>query len=69
MITVAINQFQPELDAWEELVKDKEAYAREKKRMGEEVIRAMEERFPHMVGKLTLLDVASAQTYERYCNA
>lgn len=69
VITVAINQFAPELDAWEELVKDKQAYAREKKRVGEEVIRAMEMRYPHMAGKLTLLDVASPQTYNNYCNA
>lgn len=68
-ITVAINQFAPELEAWEDLVKDKQAYAREKKRVGDEVIRAMEIRFPHMAGKLKLLDVATPQTYERYCNA
>jgi phytoene dehydrogenase-like protein len=29
----------------------------------------METRFPEMAGKLKLLDVASPQTYERYCNA
>ena len=29
----------------------------------------MEIRFPQMSGKLKLLDVASPQTYERYCNA
>ncbi len=69
VITFAINQFQPELDTWEALVKDREAYNQEKARIGEAVIRAMESRFPHMKGKLKLLDVASPQTYERYCNA
>lgn len=69
VITFAINQFQPELDMWEALVKDREAYNREKARIGKAVIRAMENRFPHMIGKLKLLDVASPQTYERYCNA
>ncbi|HYE09353.1 MAG TPA: NAD(P)/FAD-dependent oxidoreductase, partial [Patescibacteria group bacterium] len=30
---------------------------------------AMETRFPNMKGKLKLLDVATPQTYVRYCNA
>ena len=68
-ITFAINQFQPELKKWEELISDREAYNKEKNRIGEEVIRAMETRFPEMSGKLKLLDVASPQTYDRYCNA
>lgn len=69
VITVAINQFKPELDAWEVLAKDKEAYDNEKKRIGKAVIDALETRFPHMKGKLKLLDVATPQTYVRYCNA
>ena len=69
VITFAINQFKPELDAWEALVKDKKAYDREKTRIGEAVIGAMETRFSHMKGKLKLLDVATPQTYVRYCNA
>lgn len=69
VITVAINQFKPELDAWDDLVKNKEAYTKEKKRIGEAVIKAMVTYFPHMKGKLKLLDVATPQTYVRYCNA
>ena len=68
-ITFAINQFEPELDWWEEIVKDKETYNKEKKRIGMSVINALGEHFPEMEGKLKLLDVASPQTYERYCNA
>lgn len=69
VITFAINQFEPELDWWEELVKDKERYKMEKTRIGMSVIQAMESRFPHMKNKLRLLDVASPQTYVKYCNA
>ncbi|WP_019228702.1 NAD(P)/FAD-dependent oxidoreductase [Sedimentibacter sp. B4] len=69
VITLAINQFEPELEAWELLVKNKEEYNKEKIRIGEAVIRAMETRFPNMKGKLKLLDVATPQTYVRYCNA
>ncbi len=68
-ITFAVNQFQPELSQWEALVKDREAYKKEKERIGKEVIRAMEIRFPFMTGKLHVLDVATPQTYNRYCNA
>ena len=69
VITFAINQFQPEFDAWEALAKDQKAYTSEKARIGQEVVGAMETRFPHMRGKLKILDVASPQTYERYFNA
>ncbi|HYE10259.1 MAG TPA: NAD(P)-binding protein [Patescibacteria group bacterium] len=69
VITIAINQFEPELEAWELLVKNKEKYNKEKVRIGETVIHAMETRFPNMKGKLKLLDVATPQTYVRYCNA
>ncbi len=69
VVTFAINQFEPELTGWEKLVQDKEQYKQEKNRIGEEVIKAMVTRFPHMKGRLKLLDVASPQTYQRYCNA
>ena len=69
VITFAINQFEPELDWWEELINDKETYNKEKTRIGMSVIKAMETRFPYMQGKLKLLDVASPQTYKKYCNA
>ncbi|MFP4368568.1 MAG: phytoene desaturase family protein [Candidatus Kapaibacterium sp.] len=68
-ITFAINQFQPELDDWDVLYEDKEAYKLEKARIGEAVIAAAESRFPQMKGKIKLLDVATPKTYERYCNA
>lgn len=69
VMTFAINQFEPELREWEELAEDREAYKGKKKQVGESVLRAVESKFPHMRGKLTLLDVASPQTYEHYCNA
>ncbi|WGM90262.1 MAG: NAD(P)/FAD-dependent oxidoreductase [Candidatus Bathyarchaeum tardum] len=69
VITVAINQFEPELLQWEKLSKDKKAYIKEKNRIGQAVIHAIEARFPHMIGKLELLDVATPHTYKKYCNA
>lgn len=69
VITCAINQFERDYDAWQALAKDSEAYRREKLRIGNEVVRAIETRFPHMKDKLKVLDVATPLTYERYCNA
>jgi phytoene dehydrogenase-like protein len=69
LITVSINQFDTDYDAWNALAKDSTAYHREKTRIGEEIIGAIETRFPQMKGKLNLLDVATPKTFERYCNA
>lgn len=69
VITVAINQFEPELLAWADLARTPEEYQREKNRIGEEVLAALETRFPEMKSRLTLLDVASPQTYTHFCNA
>jgi phytoene dehydrogenase-like protein len=69
LITVSINQFDTDYNAWNALAKDSTAYHREKTRIGEEIIGAIETRFPQMKGKLNLLDVATPKTFERYCNA
>jgi phytoene desaturase len=69
VITFAINQFEPELHSWEGLVADKVVYTKEKLRIGNAVIAATEKRFPQMKDKLKLLDVATPQTYVRYCRA
>ena len=69
VLTVAINQFADECDAWLELAKHNEAYKHEKARIGEAVRQSIIQRFPEMAGKLQVLDVASPATYNRYCNA
>lgn len=69
VMTFAINQFEPELKMWQELAKDQVEYQRKKNEIGQFVIQETEKRFPEMKGKLTLLDVATPKTYERYCNA
>ena len=63
------NQFRQDRDAWDLLYKDRSAYQAVKSRIGREVLKNLEQRFPRMKGKLELLDVVSPKTYERYCNA
>ena len=69
LLSCSINQFHSDYDAWDALAKVKEAYVQEKARIGQEVLRAMETRFPQMKGKLKVLDVATPKTFERYCNS
>ncbi|MDY9925158.1 phytoene desaturase family protein [Methanosarcina sp.] len=69
LITCSINQFHSDYEAWDALARDSEAYQREKERIGKEILRAIETRFPRMKGKIKVLDVATPKTYERYCNA
>ncbi len=64
-----ISQFFEDYEAWDKLAQDPEAYAQEKARIGQAVLTATEKRFPAMLGKLTVLDVVTPKTYERYCNA
>jgi phytoene desaturase len=68
-LTVALNHFG---EGDRPLVRargDRDAYRREKERVGEAVRAAIEAHFPHLAGKLTVLDVATPATYDRYCNA
>lgn len=67
LLVYDINQFHDDYEAWAAM--DTATYKAEKQRIGEEVIAATETRFPVMRGRLSLLDVATPRTYERYCNA
>jgi len=68
-MTVALNHFGDTIDHWLAIRLDRDAYRREKQRVGEAVRVAVEAHFPHFTGKLTVLDVATPATYDRYCNA
>ena len=68
-MTVALNHFGETIDHWIGLASDRAAYRREKERVGEAVREAIEARFPRFAGRLTVLDVATPATYDRYCNA
>ncbi|UMZ72797.1 phytoene desaturase family protein [Natranaerofaba carboxydovora] len=69
VITVSINQYYNDLIKWKSLSRESEEYQQEKARIGQEVKTRIEKKFPHMQGKLKVLDVATPKTFERYCNA
>jgi phytoene dehydrogenase-like protein len=56
-------------DWWKNKSSNPEEYKREKERLANALCSALEERFPHLIGKIMLLDIATPVTYERYCDA
>lgn len=68
MVT-SINQTDRDYFFWEKLYRDKEAYQREKQRIAKDAADRLITRFPELSGKVTVLDVATPMTYERYTGA
>lgn len=69
LITSTINQSDKDYFYWEKLYQNKEAYYNEKQRIGNELLARIEAHYPELSGKITLLDVATPITYNRYTNA
>lgn len=73
--------FQGNYDWWKNLAQDEKAgsqdslfvqsnvYKNEKKRVLEDLTKALEKRYPYFKGKLKPLDLVTPLTYERYCGA
>jgi phytoene dehydrogenase-like protein len=53
---------------WERLFEDREAYKKEKQDIANDVVAALEGRFPGIKGKVEMVDVATPITYKRYTN-
>mgnify|MGYP000492396581 CR=1 FL=1 len=53
-------------DHWKRLRKDEARYAAEKDRIGQEVVAALDRRFPGLAADVEVVDVATPTTYERY---
>lgn len=69
VLTSSISQLGDDFAYWESLYRDKAAYRAEKDRIGATVVAGLERRFPELAGKLTVLDVATPATYNRYTGA
>lgn len=66
VITVLLEA---DFDWWNSKYSDKELYTIEKNRIADEVISAIEERYPFTERKIEVTDIATPMTYARYCNA
>jgi phytoene dehydrogenase-like protein len=53
-------------DHWKGLREDEAAYLQEKARIGDEVVAALDRRFPGLAGEVDVIDVATPHTFERY---
>jgi phytoene dehydrogenase-like protein len=70
LFQVKILQNEDEYLYWENLYKtDKKRYEAEEAKASEDIMKAIEKRFPFTKGKLTTLDVWTPYTYTRFCNA
>jgi phytoene dehydrogenase-like protein len=69
VLTSSISQMGDSYGYWEKLYQDKAAYRAEKARIGAILVAGLERRFPELAGKLTVLDVATPATYNRYTGA
>lgn len=67
--TVLACYYDADYDHWNELYKDPERYAAEKKRLEQDAVAVMIRRYPGAEGKIEVTDVVTPMTYERFCNA
>lgn len=59
--------YKADYDYWRGL--SKEAYAAEKKKLAEDAISMLAEKYPETAGKVEVTDVVTPVTYEKYCDA
>ena len=69
VVQVMIDQYSKHYDYWKNLYKNKEFYNLVKETIAKMVIVNIEKKFPSLSGKITLLDVATPVTFNRYVNA
>lgn len=61
--------YQADYDYWRSLYDDNEKYETEKKRLVEDAVKMLAERFPETEGKVEVTDVVTPMTYQEFCNA
>jgi phytoene dehydrogenase-like protein len=64
--TVLKVQFNTDYDYWRKLRQEPERYNAEKEQIAEQVITALDHRFPGLTAKVEIHDVATPVTWERY---
>lgn len=64
--TVLKVQFNTDYDYWKKLRQEPERYNTEKEQIAEQVITALDQRFPGLAAKVEMHDVATPMTWERY---
>jgi len=69
VVQVMIDQYSKHFDYWKNLYKNQEKYKKVKEIIAKMVMVQIEAKFPELTGKISLLDVATPMTFNRYVNA
>ena len=64
--TMVKVQFETDYDYWENIYKEPEKYQAEKERIADDVIAALDKRFPGLASKVEMRDIATPMTWVRY---
>lgn len=67
--SVVVAYINANYDWWKEKRKNLKEYKESKSQTGNHIIERIEKHFPELKGKISLLDVATPITFERYCGA
>lgn len=64
--TVLVALFNTDYESWQQLHQTPALYRAEKERIAEQVVGALDERFPGLAAQVEMVDVATPMSYERY---
>lgn len=64
--TLLTVMFQTDYEYWRKLRENDQQYKAEKEKIADDIIAALDRRFPGIAGQVTMRDVASPTTFERY---
>ena len=64
--TVLRVGYDTDYDYWQKLYKEPEKYKAEKERIADDVIAALDKRFPGLASKIEMRDIATPMTWVRY---
>lgn len=70
IVSCLLDQYDDDYYYWQKMYEvDQDLYKSKKEELGNEVLKRIYQRFPELIGKVTLLDIATPHTMKRYTNS
>jgi phytoene dehydrogenase-like protein len=70
LLQTLLVQYEDDFDKWARLYEgNREAYKQEKEKIAQSVLAAIEDKFPQLKGKMTVVETVSPYSYYRFCGA
>ena len=70
LLQTLLVQYEDDFDKWARLYEgNREAYKQEKEKIAQSVLAAIEEKYPQLKGKMTVVETVSPYSYYRFCGA